>query len=557
MQGYQSGSPVRPIREGSEMVADETSDRLGSQAPQDRLQELSRQLAEAVAENARLSATLSETRDQVLALRNQVEFLSGPPSGYGRFLSVNPDDTVNVFTGGRKLTVGADPSLDLAQLSYGQQVMLGEAMNVIRAGPIETVGEIVTLQVILDNHRAIVVDQAGARRVVQIAESLHSIDIRADDPLLLDIASGIIIEALPSFDRSTPSQQMSSLTFDDIGGLESHIKLLRDLVELPILHQELFSSYGLKQPKGILIYGPAGCGKTMLVRALVNELRRYYGSPNDSANFGVFLQIIGTEILSKYVGETEQRLRTIFKRAKARSRSGPPSILFFDNMDSLFGPRHVEPFRHIEKTLVPQFVTELDSLEHTEQVIVIGATSQEDMLDPALLRSGRFDTKLHVERPTAKDAAIILAKHLQASLPKHERAGAQTNGEQSEAMMHIIKEAVKYLYSRSAKNQVTEVIYASGAREPFYIGDFVSGALIAGIAERAKLGAIKRHLSSGSRGVSLEDLLSATAAEVESSRALPGFLDSAEWSRISATKGEPIVYIKGIDVTLLARDREQ
>ena len=513
---------------------------------EERLLETKGQLAQALSQNERLAATLREAREQIIALKEEVEKLTAPPSGFGVFLGVNDDGTINISSGGRKLRVNVHPDIDPKSLQPGQELMLNEALNVVEACTYEVQGEVVQLKEMLGVDRALVIGNADEERVVQIGEPLRNRTLRAGDSLLLDVRSGFVLEHLPKPEvEELILEEVPDISYQDIGGLADQIEQIRDAVELPFLHADLFAEHQLKPPKGILLYGPPGCGKTLIAKAVANSLAKKVaevtGQPSGRS---YFLNIKGPELLNKYVGETERQIRLIFQRAKEKSSEGVPVIVFFDEMDSIFRTRGSGVSSDVENTIVPQLLSEIDGVEQLKNVIVIGASNREDMIDPAILRPGRLDVKIKIERPDADAARDIFSKYLLASLPLAEDVVASAGGDRDAALTRIIDEGVRRMYADADENRFLEVTYANGDKEVLYFKDFNSGAMIENIVNRAKKMAIKRFLETGEKGIKAADLFAAVTDEFKENEDLPNTTNPDDWARISGKKGERIVYVR-------------
>jgi proteasome-associated ATPase len=514
---------------------------------EERLLETKGQLAQALSQNERLAATLREAREQILALKEEVEKLTAPPSGYGVFLSVNDDGTVNISSGGRKLRVNVHPQIDPKSLQLGQEVMLNEALNIVEACSFEVQGEVVSLKEMLGPDRALVIGNADEERVVQIGEPLRNHTLRAGDALLLDTRSGFVLEHLPKPEvEELVLEEVPDVSYQDIGGLSRQIEAIRDAVELPFLHADLYLEHQLKPPKGILLYGPPGCGKTLIAKAVANSLAKQVATMTgqESGGRSYFLNIKGPELLNKYVGETERQIRLIFQRAKEKSSEGMPVIVFFDEMDSIFRTRGSGVSSDVENTIVPQLLSEIDGVEQLKNVIVIGASNREDMIDPAILRPGRLDVKIKIERPDKEAAADIFSKYLLAALPIARELLERHTGDRDTALGAMIRETVERMYSDAEENRFLEVTYANGDKEVLYFKDFNSGAMIENIVSRAKKMAIKRFLETNEKGIRPEDLFSAVADEFKENEDLPNTTNPDDWARISGKKGERIVYVR-------------
>jgi proteasome-associated ATPase len=522
---------------------------------EERLLETKGQLAQALSQNEKLSATLREAREHIAALREEVEKLTMPPSGYGTFLGVNDDGSVDVFTAGRKMRVALHPQLDAEELRKGQEVVLNDSFNVVLARGIDMNGEVVTLKELLDDgRRALVVGRADEERVVELSEDLHGEKLRAGDTLLMEGRSGLLVEKLPRPEvEELILEEVPDIGYDDIGGLDEQIEMIQDAVELPYLYGDLFHEHELPPPKGILLYGPPGCGKTLIAKAVANSLAKRVAEKTGNLNTrSYFLNIKGPELLNKYVGETERQIRLIFQRAREKSEEGVPVIVFFDEMDSLFRTRGSGISSDIESTIVPQLLSEIDGVESLKNVIVIGASNREDLIDPAILRPGRLDVKIKIERPDETGAISIFSRYLTSNLPLAEEDVARHKGDREATVQSMIEAGVEYMYRADDDNRFLEVTYQNGDKETLYFKDFSSGAMIENIVRRAKKLSIKRLIAGGQKGINAQDLIDSIRQEFKEHEDLPNTTNPDDWAKISGKKGERIVYIR----TLIAEGKE-
>jgi proteasome-associated ATPase len=521
---------------------------------EERLLETKGQLAQAVSQNERLSATLREAREHIAALREEVEKLTMPPSAYGTFLGSNDDGTVDVFSAGRKMRVAAHPELELGELKRGQEVVLNESLNVVLARGPEIQGEVVIYKELLeDGTRALIVGRADEERVCELGDELLGVKLRSGEHLLMDARSGMLVERIPRPEvEELVLEEVPDITYADVGGLDDQIEQIHDAVELPYLHAELFHEHDLQPPKGILLYGPPGCGKTLIAKAVANSLAsRVAEKTGNDKTRSYFLNIKGPELLNKYVGETERQIRLIFERAREKSEEGVPVIVFFDEMDSLFRTRGTGISSDIESTIVPQLLAEIDGVESLKNVIVIGASNREDLIDPAILRPGRLDVKIKIERPDEESATKIFRQYLTPSLPIGDEETGKFGGPEK-AVEGMITAAVERMYAVDDTNRFLEVTYQNGDKEILYFKDFSSGAMIENIVRRAKKLSIKRQIESGEKGINTQDLLDSIRQEFREHEDLPNTTNPDDWAKISGKKGERIVFVR----TILAEGEE-
>ena len=510
--------------------------------------DLKLQIARLTGQNEKLSYTLREAREHIANLRDEVDKLTRAPGSYGTVVGINDDLTVDVLTSGRKIRVTAHPSVDVEHLQLGAEVMLNDALNIVFDRESDTTGEVVSLKEVLeDGVRAIVVVRGDDERVCELATAIRGMHLRSGDLLRLDPSSNLLLEKLdqPEVEHLL-LQEIPDISYSDIGGLDSQIEQIADAVELPFLHADLFAEHQLPAPKGILLYGPPGCGKTLIAKAVANSLaRKVAARTGDDKGRSYFINIKGPELLNKYVGETERQIRLIFERAREKSEEGWPVIIFFDEMDSMFRTRGTGISSDMESTIVPQLLAEIDGVEGLRNVIVIGATNREDLIDPAILRPGRLDVKIKIERPDADAARQIFARYLTSELPiSQSDVDNLGNGDISQAVRAMVDQAVTEMYATSDNNRFLEVTYQNGEKEIMYFKDFASGAMIENIVRRAKKLAIKRLIESGIKGICLQDLVDSIHQEFKEHEDLPNTTNPDDWAKISGKKGERIVFIR-------------
>ncbi|MHB1139081.1 MAG: proteasome ATPase [Microthrixaceae bacterium] len=514
---------------------------------EERLLETKGQLSQAVSQNEKLSYTLREARDHIAALRDEVDKLTQPPAAYATLLGINDDDTVDVQAAGRKMRVEVSPAIQPEELVRGAEVVLNEAYNVVMVRRSETSGEIVTFKELFDdNRRALVVGRADEERVAELADQLLSTKLRAGDMVLMDARSGLLLERLPRPEvDELVLEEVPDISYDDIGGLDDQIEMITDAVELPFLHQDLFREYQLPAPKGILLYGPPGCGKTLIAKAVANSLSKKVTEATGREARSFFLNIKGPELLNKYVGETERHIRLVFQRAREKAADGTPVIVFFDEMESLFRTRGTGISSDMEATIVPQLLAEIDGVETLKNVIVIGASNREDLIDPAILRPGRLDVKIKINRPDEGAAAQIFARYLTPDLPfDTEEVARLGGGDPNKAISAMIEQTVEEMYRTDEQNQFLEVTYQNGDKEIMFFKDFSSGAMIENVVRRAKKLAIKRQLAGGASGIRVRDLTDSIHQEYKEHEDLPNTTNPDDWAKISGKKGERIVYVR-------------
>jgi proteasome-associated ATPase len=547
---------IRELKFTVESLENEIEDlrrKLNAAPPDDvdmRLYEMNRELIQLHRRNRKLTATLQEAKEKLEYLREKVEQLSAPPNNYGVFLGINDDDTIDIDLGGKKWKVKTDPEINVDELQKGQEVIVNGVLNVVGVREFNQQGEVVKIKEGLDESRAIVTLRADEERVVEISDPLKGETLKLGDNVLLNQTTGMIMEKLPKTEvEDLLLEAVPDINYADIGGLDQQIEAIRDAIETPYLYPDEYKEFNLMPPKGVLLYGPPGCGKTLIAKAVANSLAERVRQQTDREDVkGYFINIKGPELLNKYVGETERKIREVFQKARDKSKEGVPVIIFFDEMDSLFRSRGMGISSDMESTLVPQFLSEIDGVEGLRDVIVIGASNRQDLLDPAVLRPGRLDIKIKIDRPSAEGAKDIFTKYLSSDIPIAPSELEQFDDDREQAIRQFIEQAVDEMYTVSDDNKFIEVTYARGERETLYFKDFVSGAMIENIVSRAKKMAIKRLISSEGKekGITLEDLRDAVREEYKENEDLPNTTNPDDWAKISGRKGEKIVNIRAL-----------
>jgi proteasome-associated ATPase len=510
-----------------------------------KLRESNRRLIEALGQNEKLVGALHEAREQITSLKEEVDKLCAPPSTYGVYLAANEDGTVTILSQGRKVKVNLHPSIKVEAIRPGQELILNEGLNVVETAGYEIQGEVVILKERLDDARALVTQRADEDRVAMVAEPLRGEKLKIGDHLLLDGKSGYLLEKLPKGEvEDLALEEVPDIDYEDIGGLTTQIESIKDAVELPYLYSDYYREHHLAPPKGVLLYGPPGCGKTMIAKAVANNLAARISEKRGEKVKGYFLSIKGPELLNKYVGETERKIREIFVKAREKAAEDVPVVIFFDEMDALFRTRGSGISSDVETTIVPQLLAELDGVEAVKNVIVIGASNRQDLIDPAILRPGRLDVKIKIERPDREAASDIFNKYLTANLPIHESETRPHDGDVQAALDQMIVATIEEMYSLGEENRFLEVTYANGDKEVLYFKDFSSGAMIESVVRRAKKLALKRYIQTSEKGIKSEDLLNAVREEFKENEDLPNTTNPDDWAKIAGKKGERIVYVK-------------
>jgi proteasome-associated ATPase len=539
-----------PVRKQDEQGREVDKLRIQIQSLEDEIRQLHHsrsQLEHANRQNEKLTATLQEAKAQIEALRAEVEKLTAPPSTYAIFSSLNVDATANVYVAGRKMKVNLHPSIKPKELRKGQEVILNEAFNIIEARGFDGMGEVVRLKDTLGEKRALVTLHFDEEKVAELAEPLLAEHLSVGDHLLYDSRSGYVVEKLPKSEaEELVLEEVPDVSYDHIGGLAKEIEQVRDAVELPFLYPDLFAEHKLSPPKGVLLYGPPGCGKTLIAKAVANSIAKKLGHLTGKDLRSFFLHVKGPELLNKYVGESERQVREVFKKAKEKAADGNPVIVFFDEMDALFRTRGSGISSDVESTIVPQFLSEIDGVERLKNVIVIGASNRQDLIDPAVLRAGRLDIKIKISRPDSISAREILGKYLTTDLPFADEEIERCGGDRRGMVDRLVAATVDSMYAMTEENKFLEVTYASGEKETLYFKDFASGALIEGIASRAKKYAIKRAIANEGRGIKTDDLIRATRDEFKEHEDLPNTTNPDDWAKIAGKKGEKIIHVRTI-----------
>jgi proteasome-associated ATPase len=514
------------------------------------------QLSDAERQNEKLVHTLQEAKQQIELLKEEVDKLCAPPNTYGVFVRANKDGTAEINVDGKAMRVNVHPNLDPFQLEEGQLCVLNEAFNVVEPAGFTSRGEIGTIVELLPDNRAIVLGHTDDERVVTISAPLSRESLKAGDAILFDGRTQYAFEKMPkSAVEEVALEEIPDVTYEHIGGLDEQVEILRDAIELPYMYPEVFAEHKLTPPKGILLYGPPGCGKTLIAKAVANSLAKSIEKRTGRETAAYFLNVKGPELLNKYVGETEHKIREVFKRAREKAREDVPVVIFFDEMDSLFRMRGSGISSDMEATVVAQFLSEIDGVESLKNVIVIGASNRQDLIDPAVLRPGRLDLKVKVNRPDRDAAYDIFTKYLTRDLPFHPEVERRYGSDLTKIVDGLLSETIDGMYSTSDENKFLEVTYAKGEREIFYFKDFASGAMIENIVARAKKKAVKRLISDKERGIKLDDLHEAVREEFKENEDLPNTTNPDDWARISGRKGERIINVRTLMTGISRKER--
>nr|WP_218624345.1 MULTISPECIES: proteasome ATPase [unclassified Nesterenkonia] len=547
-----------------------------------RAKQLEAQLQSAGRSNQRMTDLLETTRNEISQLRNALQADGQAPFTFGTVLGYRPERPqvegreiqattvagVDILQAGRKLRVSLSPLISPEQLQAGDEVLLNENFSIVAILGAERTGELARVKEVLPDDRLVIISRGEDERVVTLTEAasaaaqrdgLHS--ARVGDAVMVDLRTGTATEIVPLSEvEDVVLEESPDVSYADIGGLSEQIEAIRDAVELPFLHADLYKEHGLRAPKGILLYGPPGCGKTMIAKAVASSLaetRRASAegagtdAGSDDAGQGAsrgafFLNIKGPELLNKYVGETERHIRVIFARARERASAGQPVVVFFDEMEALFRTRGSGVSSDVETTIVPQLLAEIDGVESLENVIVIGASNREDMIDPAILRPGRLDVKIRVQRPGRAGAAEILGIHLGGAVPLHAELLA-AHGDRGAAVVALVEELVDRLFPATPQARL-RLIHADGTQTAFQAADFMSGAVLSNIVDRAKKAAIKDFLRAESdpaqKGLTREHLFAAAEEELRDQEDLVNTADPQAWARVVGASTAPVVRIE-------------
>lgn len=514
------------------------------------------QLTDAERQNEKLVSTLQEAKQQMELLKEEVDKLCAPPNGYGIYQHSNKDGTAEIVVDSKQMRVNVHPNVDTSHFEEGQLVVLNEAFNIVEGAGFTARGEIMTIIDTLGDGRVIVRGHTDDERVVTLSDPLRREVLKVGDHILVDPRTQYAFEKMPkSSVEEVALEEVPDVTYDQIGGLGEQVEILRDAIELPYLYPEIFAEHKLLPPKGILLYGPPGCGKTLIAKAVANALAKRIKEKTGRETPAYFLNVKGPELLNKYVGETEHKIREVFKKAKEKASEDVPVVIFFDEMDSLFRMRGSGISSDMEATVVAQFLSEIDGVESLKNVIVIGASNRQDLIDPAVLRPGRLDLKVKVHRPDRDAAYEIFTKYLVEDLPYHVDSEERYGADRSKIVEGMIRDTIEDMYATGEENKFLEVTYAKGEREIFYFKDFASGAMIENIVARAKKMAVKRFIDHKERGIRVEDLMQAVQDEFKENEDLPNTTNPDDWARISGRKGERIINVRTLITGINRKER--
>lgn len=485
-----------------------------------------------VAMNERLEYLLEQAKVKLREMRDEIDRLSQPPSVYASFLHLNDDGTAEVIANGRRMRCNISEDINLDDLHRGRYLVMNEQMVAVEAGPYADAGEICKVLDTLDDGRLIIEGRMDERKIIYLKDGLKVDEdrpLKAGDEVLVDTTSAVAMEYVYKLEaKDQLLETVPDVTYDKIGGVDDAIKTVHDSVELPYKHPEVFAEFELSAPKGILLYGPPGCGKTMIAKAIANSLAGKGGVSQ-------FMNISGPELLTKWVGESERKIRDVFKRAREAATPESPVIIFFDEAESLFRMRGSGRSSDMESTIVPTLLSELDGVEGLQNVLVIFATNRQDLIDPAVLRPGRIDVKIRLPRPDQDATRKILAVYLHSGLP--------VDGNLDD----ILDSTVEYVFDEAPNKEFLEVTYSKGNRETLYFRDFISGAMVENIVARAKKIAVKRRLDGDTSGITIDDMRSAVDQEFLEAKDLPNTSDVSDWQKVTGrSNGDEIVKVRSL-----------
>src|SRR5467141_3568043 len=489
--------------------------------------------------------TIVEARRMIEKLEEVIKKVTSPANRIGTFLGATSRDTAHIVVGGADYYCNVDPRIPLAKLKNGTRVLVNEAYVIVGDLGFETAGPVTKITEVLSDDRLRVGSEHGLQSIVlQRSADLASSTLKSGDEVRVDSNYRMALEML----SSTKSHEhyldvVPELPWEKVGGQEGALQAIKDAIELPLLHPDLFKKFQHATPKGFLLYGPPGCGKTLIGKATAFNLTKQLGAKSGTEMREYFMHVKGPEILNMWVGESERMVREIFATAREKRGEDFMPFLFIDEAESILGTRRASRHSNILSTLVPMFCSEMDGIDSLNDVVIILASNRADLIDPAILRPGRIDRKIKVNRPNREGAREVYRIYLTPDLPYDGALGKEAENIGA-AVDKLIERFVDWQFTRREENKFLEVTLRSGRKEVLYRSDLISGAIIASIVERAKAIAIKRAIATQQpEGIRETDLQLAFNAEYVENDIFPSSDVTEDWLKLIDYEPENVVKI--------------
>ena len=509
-----------------DQVLDETSE-------QPQLQEKVLDLRDALFQAQQMAEQYSL---KIKTLEEAIEKLKSPAHRIGTVLGQGENGLVRIVSGGTEYQAAAAPELmEEEGLKTGDQVALNEGFVAIAKLPLPIQGPMARISGKLHGEQWLVQAATGNTETIVLSHvSLDSSSLKESEEVFLDSNQRVILGKLPKRESQTLIEDdFEKVEWSQVGGQEKVKEEIRKVLEYPLLHDKILQEMEYQVPKGFLFYGPPGCGKTLVGKAILTEVISKLSEQENSELQGRFIHVKGPEILNMWLGESERKIREIFKKARDYKEKGQVPFIFIDEAESILGTRQAWRGSNISNTVVPMFCAEMDGIQSLRDTVVILATNRPDLIDPAIVRPGRIDRKIKVRRPDREECKQILRVYLKDGLPREHKDFDQ-----------MAEPFLDQLFKRNSEQEVLVLTLRSGGNRKMYWSDFISGAAIEGIMKRSKESAIERAIKGETLCITVDDLTTALETEFKEGSLLPAESNLEDWLQLLDMESKDVVRVR-------------